>query len=413
MKKLLFFIFILFLFFSGYVIYDNYVKEDELTIEEEVCIIDNIYIYGTHLNFSGTITQDENFDLVLYNGNFKSYSINYKDNYFNLSSKYNEGIYLEDIPVGKYYLFLRSSYFDEDNNEIYKYYSLKNNTKYKEMTYYTFSNTNNKILINSNNEYNTLSFDVNGNSDEEIYDIVVDPGHGGMDSGANKNGYYESDLNMEIALNLKEKLENKGFKVKLTREDGQLSNNEKLNDYGLHGRAVISHEVNAKYLFSIHLNSNVYNYVNGIELYAPSGINYDFVSGLAKGIRERANVNYSSNKIGKISDGVYTRMFTEDDVKSTIKEFSDRGMIPYDVTTNSNYYFMIRENGGIITGAYVDDRNGKDSSNPYYDSNIGTESYLLELGYISNSNEVNNIINNIDKYTNAIADICYEYFRYK
>ena len=129
------------------------------------------------------------------------------------------------------------------------------------MIYYTFSKNNRKIIINTDNEYNTLTFNVSKNKDNNIYDIVIDPGHGGKDSGANKNGYYEADLTMKIANNLKSKLEKKGFKVKLTREENQLSRDEKLNDYGTHGRAVIPYEVKAKYLFSIHLNSNVYNYV--------------------------------------------------------------------------------------------------------------------------------------------------------
>ena len=409
MKKVLLFIFIFFIMFGGYIIYDNYFKINKLSIEEKQIDIDNIYIYGTHLNFNGNIIDDDNLDIVLYNGEFKEYNININDDTFNMSDNFNEGIYLEDIPVGKYYLFLRSSYTNEENEKAYKYYSLNNKTKYKEMIYYTFSKNNRKIIINTDNEYNTLTFNVSKNKDNNIYDIVIDPGHGGKDSGANKNGYYESDLTMKIANNLKSKLEKKGFKAKLTREENQLSRDEKLNDYGTHGRAVIPYEVKAKYLFSIHLNSNVYNYVNGIELYAPYGINYTFISDMAKNISENANVNYSNNKIGKIFDGVYTRVFTESDIKSSKEDFIERNMNPYDITTKSNYYFMIRETGGIITGAYVDNRNKKVGENPYYDSNIGTEAYLLELGYISNLNELNNIVNNIDKYTDAITNTCNKY----
>ena len=77
---------------------------------------------------------------------------------------------------------------------------------------------------------------------------------------------------------------------------------------------------------------------------------------------------------------------------------------PYDVTVNSNYYYMIRETGGIMTGAYVDDRNEpKFPANPYYKSNVGCEAYLLELGYLTNDGDLNSIINNMDKYTTAIA----------
>ena len=409
MKKVLLFLLLLFLLFCGYIIYNNYFEVEKLIIEDERINIDSITIYGTHLNFGGNIVNEENLDIVLYDGDFREYNININDDTFNLSDYFNEGIYLEDIPIGKYYLFLRSSYINDDNEINYKYYSLNNTTEYKEMVYYTFSNTNRKIIINTDNEYNTLTINVSKNKDNSNYDIVIDPGHGGRDSGASKNGYNEADLTMKIALNLKEKLKKSGFTVKLTREENQLSKDDKLNDYGKHGRAVISSEVKAKYVFSIHLNSNIYNYVNGIELYAPYGIDYTFINDMAKRIHDNAKANYSNNKIGKISDGVYKRVFTESDVKSAKDEFREKNMIPYDITTKSNYYFMIRETGGIITGAYVDDRNENIDGNPYYDSNIGAEAYLLELGYISNANELDNIVNNIDKYTDAIKDTCIKY----
>ena len=65
---------------------------------------------------------------------------------------------------------------------------------------------------------------------------------------------------------------------------------------------------------------------------------------------------------------------------------------------------MIRETGGILTGAYIDSRNSSIGENPYYNSNKGIESYILELGYIINSADINNILNNKEKYVNAIYD---------
>ena len=43
---------------------------------------------------------------------------------------------------------------------------------------------------------------------------------------------------------------------------------------------------------------------------------------------------------------------------------------------------MIRETGGIATGAYMDGRNTAFSKNTFYDSNQGIESYLINFGYI-------------------------------
>ena len=58
-----------------------------------------------------------------------------------------------------------------------------------------------------------------------------------------------------------------------------------------------------------------------------------------------------------------------------------------------------------MTGAYVDDSNPeKVGVNPYYNSNIGNESYLLEIGYLSNSNDLEILKNNKKEIAKAISD---------
>ena len=407
MKKFLIVLLILFLGFGGYILYTNYFDKaiPKLQLEEEIINIDSLTIYGTHLNIHGNLVNDENLDLVLYNGEFRSYKINKDTDGFNLSEFINDGMYLETIPVGTYYLYLRSSHKDDKNKDVFKYYGLKNVTGYKETTYYTFSNNHNKVVIDSDEEYSTIRFTVTENTDNDIYDIVIDPGHGGMDGGACKGSYCETNFTMEAALSLKQKLENNGVRVKLTHEEGQLTKNEVLPDYGIHGRAVINHEVHAKYLISIHLNSNGSTSVHGLEVYAPVNIDYTFAKNLANNILKEANTSYSNNKVSRVYDGVYSRTFTEDDVESSLKEYADKKMEAFDVTTKSNYYYMIRETGGIMTGAYVDTRNEpKIKGNPYYNSNVGSEAYLCELGYLTNATDLENIKNNLDKYVTAIAN---------
>lgn len=416
MKKILLFLLVLLLGFGGYILYDNYMNKGipKLDVEEEVINIDSLTIYGTYLNLHGNLVNDNNLDLVLYNGNFLKYVINKNNNSFNLADTINEGLYLEDIPVGTYYLFLRSSSKDDKGNDVYKYYALKNNTDYKETTYYTFSNRGNKVLINSDEDYQTLRFTVTKNDNNNIYDVVIDPGHGGMDSGAIKNGDRESEYTMKFAMDLKKKMEEYGIKVKLTREVDQLSSDQLLGDYGKGGRAVISHEVGAKYLFSIHLNSNPSSYVHGLEIYTANNINYDFAKKLVDNITTKANTNYSTNRVNKVYDGIYTRTFKEIDIENSLNEYEKKNMKAYDVSTKSNYFFMIRETGGIMTGAYVDNRNEpKILENPYYNSNIGSEAYLLELAYLTNDVDLENIDKNMDKYTLAIADTFNQVFMIK
>lgn len=49
--------------------------------------------------------------------------------------------------------------------------------------------------------------------------ILIDPGHGGEDGGtASATGTLEKDLNLKIALNLRDMLKLSGFNVKMTRE---------------------------------------------------------------------------------------------------------------------------------------------------------------------------------------------------
>ena len=70
---------------------------------------------------------------------------------------------------------------------------------------------------------------------------------------------------------------------------------------------------------------------------------------------------------------------------------------------------MIRELGGIVTGAYVDGRNKTYGINEYYNSNIGIESYLIELGYINNTNDLDNMLTNKNLYVEAIGNTVKEY----
>lgn len=48
--------------------------------------------------------------------------------------------------------------------------------------------------------------------------VVIDPGHGGHDSGAVSTYAREKDCNLAVALKLREKLQKKGYKVVMTRD---------------------------------------------------------------------------------------------------------------------------------------------------------------------------------------------------
>ncbi len=253
--------------------------------------------------------------------------------------------------------------------------------------------------------YTTIKMTVQESTNDGVYDIVIDPGHGGEDLGAPNYGnfeYNEIDLNTPLAEKIKELLEAEGVKVKLTREADQLAEDEQLPNYGVHGRTVISGEVKAKYLISLHMNSK--EGMDGLELYTPGNINYDFARTLGENIQNATGLGTSPDPAFCYEDFLYTRMFDADDVAESIAEDRNAGLSPFEYTTKAVYYYIIREPGGIVTGAYHDERQGEEQYNPYWNSNTGCEAYITELGFIVNQGDVDLMVNKMDEYAKAIAD---------
>jgi N-acetylmuramoyl-L-alanine amidase len=106
---------------------------------------------------------------------------------------------------------------------------------------------------------NVTNHKAKAGEDKDIV-IVVDPGHGGIDGGAvSISGMMEKDVNLKISLKLRDKLQQLGYKVILTREsDNGLYTDEgtirkkKIED--LNNRTKIKKDSNCDMFISIHLN---------------------------------------------------------------------------------------------------------------------------------------------------------------
>lgn len=104
--------------------------------------------------------------------------------------------------------------------------------------------------------------------------IVVDAGHGGIDPGANRPGVAEKDINLAVALELKEILNQYGAKVVLSRQsDIELSpacDNEKVSGRyhrDLMARAEMAEESDADLFISIHANAVANASRHGAEVF--------------------------------------------------------------------------------------------------------------------------------------------------
>ena len=177
------------------------------------------------------------------------------------------------------------------------------------------------------------------------------------------------------------------------------------------GKANVIGKSGAKYVFSVHLNSiEEPNSESGVEIYAPSKMNLNFAKAFADNIVKYANTNYSTlNPTYKVTDGVYVRTFKASEIENSANEAKAKGYKPYDITEDTPYLYMVRETGGIATGAYVDGRNKKVGRNVLYNSNIGLEAYLLEIGYINNDKDLRNILNNNSGYVRGIVETIKEH----
>lgn len=90
-------------------------------------------------------------------------------------------------------------------------------------------------------------------------EIVLDAGHGGKDQGASGGETIEKEITLAIAKKTKAILKEKGYKVKMTREDDTFVELEE--------RAEYANRKEAKVFVSIHCNSSESGEGNGIETY--------------------------------------------------------------------------------------------------------------------------------------------------
>ena len=90
--------------------------------------------------------------------------------------------------------------------------------------------------------------------------ICIDPGHGGKDTGTiGPTGLKEKDVNLDIAVKLKNKLADAGFKVILTRESDINHSFDEITNF--------ANSNNADIFISVHNNSHPSRDMNGTQTF--------------------------------------------------------------------------------------------------------------------------------------------------
>jgi N-acetylmuramoyl-L-alanine amidase len=116
-------------------------------------------------------------------------------------------------------------------------------------------------ILYANEKYSVTTSNLGANiNNKEDITILIDPGHGGIDGGAeSQNGIIEKDINLKIGLKVKSELKKQKYKVVMTREEDKgLYGNEgkirkkKIED--LNNRCKIKKDSKCNMFISIHLN---------------------------------------------------------------------------------------------------------------------------------------------------------------
>jgi len=127
------------------------------------------------------------------------------------------------------------------------------------------------VLSKKRKELKSLR-DINlGNSDlpyikRNKYSVVIDPGHGGPDSGAvGIDGLKETDVVLDVSKIVTKLLLEKGVNVKMTRNKDE--------DLDLSPRVALANKIKSDIFVSIHANASrgKKRYINGIETFYYSG----------------------------------------------------------------------------------------------------------------------------------------------
>lgn len=148
-----------------------------------------------------------------------------------------------------------------------------------------------------------------------IATVVIDPGHGDWDPGANVGNVLEKDISLTTSKAIEQALDEANIKAVYTREtDISLSDN-KIDD--LKKRAAKSAENNANYFVSIHVNSfDESDEVSGFEIYKKNDESHSLAQNIGKNIEI---LNYSKNR-GILDGGKSLQVLRDNTVPSVLIE---------------------------------------------------------------------------------------------
>lgn len=155
--------------------------------------------------------------------------------------------------------------------------------------------------------------------------ILIDPGHGGVDGGAeSKKGYLEKHINLSISLKLRDKLKNMGYEVIMTRESdkglyglGGTIRNKKTED--LSNRCKIKRESNCDVFISIHQNFFEQSFYHGAQVWYSKNQDSERLAHIIQQ-NLKNDLDKKNNRVEKPAGNAYKVLRCDCDIPSVIVE---------------------------------------------------------------------------------------------
>ena len=164
------------------------------------------------------------------------------------------------------------------------------------------------------------------NPNRKYKQVLIDPGHGGIDGGAvSKNGTLEKDLNLSIGLKLKDELMIRDYDVIMTRKkdeglytEGKKTIRQKKNE-DLRTRCELKEHTNNDMFISIHMNMFTESKYKGAQVwYSKNEPSKRLAKILMEKLKEKLDPN--NERIEKETDGKIKVLNCSKNVPSVIIE---------------------------------------------------------------------------------------------
>ena len=285
-----------------------------VTLYSNTVVENNFYEYGIH--YDGYVkTKANKYKIKLKNRNNKlEYSYNMdigKDHY------YSGNLNLTTIANGKYDLYVVSNKEERLLNKLDVFSKIVR------------AKVGNKLItVSYEDDYVVLTVE----DFKYYYDVVIDPGHGGVDMGASNGIIAEKNVNLKISKYEKCRYEAMGYKVYMIRYDdslGEMLGNNSLDPLDRRALTIGYYGAVSRVSYSNHHNGSLDIYEHGFEILVSNQIT-------ANELAPELNIYKNYSDFYNIHND-RIRMYSKDYYTDQIFDKANG-----QVYSNKNYYSVIR-----------------------------------------------------------------------